>query len=281
MIDYCLTLLDETKDTEETLDILRFHGLDLGFRLGHILQLLCYLEKIGVPENSPCESVRLSREVAAVIERFCGPILEGEEPTRPVYSRLMGLTDDPFVSRALCHLIWVYLKNCTWEEASLIMKSELSTGITVLGRLLELLHHPSQPLRTIVIGILLQIVTQDEDKEFSLIARRLVREGRDLIIIPRPELKAHVGAHSLVDLFSAVAREYSDHLCFAIESGLVAEMVSLLDSYIEIPQLHHWYKMSIITIVYFLFVVVNQSSQDQVSPVMTKLYDRSPTRFNN
>eukprot|EP01056_Protomagalhaensia_sp_Gyna25_P000392 Protomagalhaensia_sp_Gyna_25__391@NODE_1185_length_2087_cov_4_384766_g942_i0_p1_GENE_NODE_1185_length_2087_cov_4_384766_g942_i0NODE_1185_length_2087_cov_4_384766_g942_i0_p1_ORF_typecomplete_len332_score32_86CDC14/PF08045_11/76CDC14/PF08045_11/4_7_NODE_1185_length_2087_cov_4_384766_g942_i01241119 len=263
-----LEKLGTTNDYNEDLGILRSmrlaFALTRGYNLGHAQKLLNFLETIGVPEHSTCGTkVRLIRETASLIEAYEGPIRMSDHLTRPVYSPLMIQTDDCCVLRGLCHFMCVCCI-CFAGARYVAMDANLSEDKTVVERLLDLLHHPAQSLRNVVIDTLIKLATGDRTKKFSLIGERVIHEGRDLLRLPKPDFGPYPRSLCLLHLFCVVGQWYPDLLDHATDSGLVADMVSLLAAYIEMPVLGFRPQVSIDAIVLFLSAVVARSSYVQL-----------------
>eukprot|EP01056_Protomagalhaensia_sp_Gyna25_P001481 Protomagalhaensia_sp_Gyna_25__1480@NODE_1755_length_1558_cov_41_142199_g1438_i0_p1_GENE_NODE_1755_length_1558_cov_41_142199_g1438_i0NODE_1755_length_1558_cov_41_142199_g1438_i0_p1_ORF_typecomplete_len326_score19_47MitMem_reg/PF13012_6/0_07MitMem_reg/PF13012_6/88HEAT_2/PF13646_6/0_077_NODE_1755_length_1558_cov_41_142199_g1438_i05181495 len=224
--------------------------------LGRVLQLLSYLEKLHASSEMPnCDHIRVVRNVADLIVtlRSCTPIPSHNQLPRPAYSPLMIQTEDSSVLKALCSVLHSYVGT---EDCHTVVNAELAQGVTVLDRLLDLLHHPSWSLRRRVVSILHAIAMTDDNGEFYAIGERLVRDGGDLLISPERQI--------LSGLFFLVAWKYQSCLGPSIDSGLVSNMLLLLEAYTESSQPSNLTRYSSHDILFFLDSLVEQCTQGQM-----------------
>eukprot|EP01057_Protomagalhaensia_wolfi_P001245 Protomagalhaensia_wolfi_Nauph_80__1244@NODE_1733_length_1372_cov_214_750188_g1348_i0_p1_GENE_NODE_1733_length_1372_cov_214_750188_g1348_i0NODE_1733_length_1372_cov_214_750188_g1348_i0_p1_ORF_typecomplete_len375_score54_47EppA_BapA/PF07268_11/0_056HEAT_2/PF13646_6/0_14PAT1/PF09770_9/0_46_NODE_1733_length_1372_cov_214_750188_g1348_i0721127 len=289
----CLDRLARTIDTKEGLTIIEMlsknveslakryeskfvFGYVVGIRseiqqwsldFSQVLQVLFYLERIcGLEPLESSNHHRLVRETASLIERWL--LIDDFEcqipDLRPVCSPLMVQTEDPTILRALCRILWRYSKNLQSEEIQRIINTKVSTSLTVLDRLLQLLYHPQWLVRQVVIGIL-RIV---ESKEFPHVAENLAYGGRHLLAMPPSEQRVYTGyEYTVLDLFTWTVEKYPVFIRLSMESGLMEDILLVLEAYNEVPVLQNEspdvQRMPGHNILCFLWLVLDLCTDDQ------------------
>eukprot|EP01057_Protomagalhaensia_wolfi_P002244 Protomagalhaensia_wolfi_Nauph_80__2243@NODE_2460_length_1085_cov_98_728489_g1927_i0_p1_GENE_NODE_2460_length_1085_cov_98_728489_g1927_i0NODE_2460_length_1085_cov_98_728489_g1927_i0_p1_ORF_typecomplete_len316_score21_79DUF383/PF04063_14/0_17_NODE_2460_length_1085_cov_98_728489_g1927_i0771024 len=261
-----LDRLAETNDTNEGLDAIEaiqalYEMSSWILDANKVLFVLTYLERISAPDEASDGRITLIRRTAELIISFQGVLLDKEPLTRPVHSPLMIQTDDATVLLALCRLLWQYAVGNQAEGIWRTITFELAANVTVLDRLLELLHHPSYLLREIVIDILREIIVNDENGNFCHMGKQLVHSARDLLIKPRAASRFPEPLPNIFELLSAAGERYPECMQTPIDSGLVEDMLLILESDLEISEP---YKTSTPAILSFLRELVRRCSKDQM-----------------
>eukprot|EP01056_Protomagalhaensia_sp_Gyna25_P004230 Protomagalhaensia_sp_Gyna_25__4229@NODE_384_length_3628_cov_64_801337_g295_i0_p2_GENE_NODE_384_length_3628_cov_64_801337_g295_i0NODE_384_length_3628_cov_64_801337_g295_i0_p2_ORF_typecomplete_len361_score54_13Adaptin_N/PF01602_20/0_0043RTTN_N/PF14726_6/1_1e03RTTN_N/PF14726_6/1Arm_2/PF04826_13/2_4e03Arm_2/PF04826_13/0_42_NODE_384_length_3628_cov_64_801337_g295_i01431225 len=226
-----------------------------------VLVLLTYLERTSASDVLSEGRTTLIRRTAELIASFHGLLPDREPLTRPIHSPLMVQTDDPTVLLALCRLLWQYVVGSRSEDIHGTITSELASSVTVLDRLLELLHHPSSSLREIILDVLHEIVDNDEGRDFCRIGERVVNSAREMLIRPLPVSRSPKPPFNLLNLLSAVGGRYPECIQPSIDSGLVEDMLLFLESDVEILEPDRTSTRAILS---FLYDLVRLCNKDQM-----------------
>eukprot|EP01057_Protomagalhaensia_wolfi_P001144 Protomagalhaensia_wolfi_Nauph_80__1143@NODE_1673_length_1405_cov_68_959004_g1297_i0_p1_GENE_NODE_1673_length_1405_cov_68_959004_g1297_i0NODE_1673_length_1405_cov_68_959004_g1297_i0_p1_ORF_typecomplete_len339_score47_34RICTOR_N/PF14664_6/0_086_NODE_1673_length_1405_cov_68_959004_g1297_i01221138 len=238
-----LRRLADISDVNEGLDIINALEVDIGgMSISQIVLLLSHLEAVMAMEILELgERLVLIRRIAVLIEQWLSSAAFQPDPerfSRPVYSSIMVQTEDPFILLVMCRLIlrYVNISGRHVEDPCVIMVEEVLEGVTVGERLLQLLHHPSYPLRAVVIEIIYNVLDMDREDCFSTIGERLASSARELLALPNLNLLLDGCTErkpALLNLFVTVGKRFPAFIHRSIDLGLMDDVMLIVESFRE------------------------------------------------